>query len=75
MIFEGRGLPSAVICSDAFAATSDAMARLQGAPGYRYVTTPHPVAALTPDEVRERALRTLPEVTATLLAGGTQGTR
>ncbi|HLU54517.1 MAG TPA: UGSC family (seleno)protein [Pseudonocardia sp.] len=53
--FERAGLPAAVICSDAFAATADAMAALRGAPGYRYLTTPHPVAILTPDQVRERA--------------------
>jgi len=44
-----------VICSYAFKATADAMAEVQGAPGYVYVTTPHPVAGLTPEQVRERA--------------------
>jgi hypothetical protein len=44
-----------VICSDAFVATADAMAGVQGAPGYRYLTTPHPVAGLTAEQVRERA--------------------
>jgi len=44
-----------VICSDAFKATADAMADVQGAPGYAYLTTPHPVAGLTPEQVRERA--------------------
>ena len=44
-----------MICSDAFRATGDAMAEVQGAPGYRYLTTPHPVAGLTPEQVRERA--------------------
>jgi len=44
-----------VICSDAFKATADAMADVQGAPGYGYLTTPHPVAGLTPEQVRERA--------------------
>lgn len=53
--FERAGLPAAVICSDAFVATADAMAALRGAPGYRYLTTPHPVAILAPDQVRERA--------------------
>ena len=53
--FERAGLPAAVICSDAFGATADAMAALRGAPGYRYLTTPHPVAILTPDQVGERA--------------------
>ena len=37
----------AAICSDAFGVTADAMAELRGAPGYRYATTPHPVAVLT----------------------------
>jgi hypothetical protein len=44
-----------VICSDAFETTAEAMAQVQGAPGYGYLTTPHPVAGLTPDQVRERA--------------------
>jgi hypothetical protein len=58
-----------VICSDAFKATADAMAEVQGAPGYRYLTTPHPVAGLTPEQVRERAETVAGEV-ADLLAGG-----
>ncbi|HKF76136.1 MAG TPA: hypothetical protein VKF59_08330 [Candidatus Dormibacteraeota bacterium] len=44
------------------------MAGLRGSPGYRYVTTPHPVAVLGPAEVRERALAVLPEVVALLVA-------
>jgi hypothetical protein len=56
-----------VICSDAFKATADAMAGVQGAPGYRYLTTPHPVAGLTPEQVRERAEAVAGEV-ARLLA-------
>ena len=44
-----------MICSDAFKTTAEAMAEVQGAPGYRYLTTPHPVAGLTPEQVRERA--------------------
>ena len=56
-----------MICSDAFIATADAMAGVQGAPGYRYLTTPHPVAGLTPEQVRERAEAVAGEV-ARLLA-------
>jgi hypothetical protein len=58
-----------VICSDAFIATADAMAEVQGAPGYRYLTTPHPVAGLTPDQVRERAESVAAAVAAMLVAG------
>jgi hypothetical protein len=64
--FEAAGLPAAVICSDAFKVTADAMAELRGAPGYRYATTPHPVAVLTPDQVRERAAQVLDDVAALL---------
>ena len=55
VLFERHGRPAAVICTEAFKATADAMADVQGAPGYHYVTTPHPVAGLTPEQVRERA--------------------
>ena len=64
--FEAAGLPAAAICSDAFRITADAMAELRGAPGYPYATTPHPVAVLTPDQVKERAARVLDEVVALL---------
>ncbi len=57
-----------MICSDAFRATGDAMAEVQGAPGYRYLTTPHPVAGLTPEQVRERAEAVADEV-ANMLTG------
>jgi hypothetical protein len=62
VILEGRGIPAAVIVTDAFVAPASAMAEVQGAPGYHYVTTPHPVAVLTPDEVRARAESVLAEV-------------
>jgi len=64
--FEAAGLPAAAICSDAFRATADAMAGLRGAPGFRYATTPHPVAVLSPDQVRERAAQVTGDVVALL---------
>ncbi len=64
--FEQAGLPAAVICSDAFVVTADAMAELRGAPGYHYLRTAHPVAVLTTDQVRQRAKQLLPEVVAAL---------
>lgn len=60
--FEAAGLPAAAICSDAFRVTADAMADLRGTPGYRYATTPHPVAVLTPDQVKQRAAQVLDDV-------------
>ena len=59
-----------MICSDAFKATGDAMAEIQGAPGYRYLTTPHPVAGLMPAQVRERAEAVAGEVAALLTENG-----
>lgn len=66
---ERHGIPAAVICSDAYQVTADAMADHAGVPGYRYVTTPHPVAVLAPDEVRERARLCLKDVVALVTAG------
>jgi len=66
ILFEQAGLPAAVICSDAFVVTADAMAELRGAPGYHYIRTPHPVAVLTTDQVRERAKQLLPDVVAAI---------
>jgi hypothetical protein len=60
--FEAAGLPAAAICSDAFRVTADAMVELRGAPGYRYATTPHPVAVLGPDQVKQRAAQVLDDV-------------
>jgi len=57
-----------VICSDAFITTADAMSEVQGAPGYRYLTTPHPVAGLTAEQVRERAEGVAAEVAGMLTA-------
>jgi hypothetical protein len=68
IVFEAAGLPAAAICSDAFRVTADAMADLRGAPGYRYATTPHPVAVLTPDQVKERAARVLDDIVTLLTA-------
>jgi hypothetical protein len=67
--FERRGIPAAVVCSDAYRVTADAMADHAGMPGYRYVTTPHPVAVLALEEVRERARQCLKDVVTLITAG------
>ena len=58
-----------MICSEAFTTTAEAMADVQGAPGYRYLTTPHPVAGLTPEQVRERAEAVAADVAGMLSEG------
>jgi hypothetical protein len=70
VVFETAGVPAAVICSDAFITTADAMASLRGAPGYVYATTPHPVAVLTPEQIADRAKDLAPEIVQLLTDGG-----
>jgi hypothetical protein len=62
--FERAGVPSAVICSDAFDVTARATAEVQGDAEYRYVTTPHPVAALSAEQIARRAVELLAPVVA-----------
>ena len=66
IILEQSGLPTVVVCTDAFTASADAMAGLRGAPGYRYLKIPHPMANLTPDGVRDRAAAAVPEIVGML---------
>ncbi|GAA2892754.1 UGSC family (seleno)protein [Streptomyces mexicanus] len=66
ILLERHGVPTAVICSDAFTASADAMAELTGDGDFPYLTTSHPVAALTPGQVRERARQLLPAIVARL---------
>jgi hypothetical protein len=62
ILMEQRGVPSAAICTDALAASADAMARIQGAPGYKYAVVPHPVSSLDPSGVQEHAKLAAPQV-------------
>ena len=55
IVLEQAGVPAAVVTTDAFTASADAMARVRGVPGYKYLTVPHPMANLTEDGVREKA--------------------
>jgi hypothetical protein len=69
LALEAAGIPAVVVCTDAFRVTADAMAALQGSPGYHYVQTQHPVAPLGAEELRERAASALPEIVATITNG------
>ena len=69
LALEAAGVPAVVVCTDAFGVTADAMAALQGTPGYHYVRIQHPVAPLGAAELRQRAVGALPEVIATLTTG------
>jgi hypothetical protein len=73
VVLEAAGVPVAVIVTDSFRATADAMAALRGAPGYRYATTAHPVAVLEEEQVRQRAAQVIDDVIALLTDGGHAG--
>jgi len=62
MALERHGIPAAVICSDAFDVTARATAEVQGDPDYPFLTTPHPIAVLSADQVVRRAEQLLPAV-------------
>ena len=67
---EKRGVPAAVICTEPFASSAEAMARLGGIPDYPYVIVPHPLGSLSEEALRERAVQAAPDVLQILLAGG-----
>ena len=64
---ERLGTPTAVVCTESFKATADAMAGVRGAPGYRYATVAHPMAGLPGDQVRARAESVADEVVSLLV--------
>lgn len=68
LALEGAGIPAVVICAEAFTVSADAMATVQGNPGYQYVRTAHPVAPLDTEGVRKRAEEALPEIVTSLVA-------
>jgi hypothetical protein len=64
---EQAGVPTAVICTDAFESTSRAMAELKGDAGYPFILTDHPVANLTEEQIVSRADVLADQVTERLL--------
>lgn len=69
-MFEKRGIPAAVLITEPFRVTADAMAEMQQMPGYPYVVLPHPVTSLRPDAVRTRADAVTDAVERVLLLHG-----
>jgi hypothetical protein len=62
ILLERAGVPAASICTEPFAVTAAAMAEVQGFPGYRFVSTRHPIASLGQDELDGRAREVAPQV-------------
>ncbi len=66
--FEKLGIPAAVICTEEFVLTAQAMAKLCGAPDYPFVIIPHPIGSLTAEELQMRADMAKTQVENLLLA-------
>jgi hypothetical protein len=66
IVLEQAGVPAVVITTDAFKASADAMARVRGVPGYKYLTVTHPMANLTDDGVRDKAATAVPGIVGML---------
>jgi hypothetical protein len=62
IMMELRGIPAASICTDALRPAADAMASIQGMPGYRYAVVGHPVSSQGPEELAATAEVAVPQV-------------
>lgn len=62
ILLERSGVPAASVCTDKFRTTAEAMARLHGFDGYRFVTVPHPIASLELPELAGLAAAALDEI-------------
>ncbi len=69
IVFEQQGIPSASIITHVFQKTGEAMARTWGLKDFRFLSMPHPIANLTPDELDQRARDIVPKVVKLLLEG------
>ena len=56
-MFEERGIPGIAVVTEPFQPTGTAMATTWGLPGFRFASTPHPIANLTSADLDERAAR------------------
>jgi hypothetical protein len=62
IMFERAGVPAVSIVSDSFMLSAQAMARVQGFPGFEFIAVHHPVASLGADELRDRIQDVLPDL-------------
>lgn len=53
---ERIGVPAVAIVTEPFVASATEIARIEGLPGYRFVTIPHPIAGDDDDALRDKAI-------------------
>jgi hypothetical protein len=64
---EKRGIPTAIICSDAFLSLAKSVSMARGISAPRLVVIPHPLAGIAPDEVRKKAENAVDTIVAVLV--------
>jgi hypothetical protein len=52
---EKNGIPTAIICTDAFLTLAKSISTAKGISSPRLVVIPHPLAGISADEVRKKA--------------------
>jgi hypothetical protein len=55
ILLEKAGVPAVSIVTEPFRPTGEEMAKSWGAPEYRFLDMPHPIANLSEDELDQRA--------------------
>ena len=65
--FEKQGTPAVVVVTEPFVAAAEAMAQLNGMPGYPFVVVPHPFGSLDAAAVQARADDALARIERLLL--------
>ena len=60
--FEKRGIPAAVIITQAFRNAAAFQFRSKGMAGHATIELPHPVSNLSPDEIRALSLQIVSEI-------------
>jgi hypothetical protein len=66
--FEKRGIPAAVIITQAFRNAAEFQFRAKGMDGHPYIELPHPISNLKPEEMREVTLRYVDQLVRQLIA-------
>ena len=63
------GIPAATICTDHFVNTGQATATVWGVPEYPVIYMPHPLSALSDEEVQAEAQKLVGQVVRILTTG------
>jgi hypothetical protein len=66
LAFEDRGIPTVLLCTEPFMNSARDHAEAFGSPDYQAVQVRHPLASLTPEQVRARADEAIGGVIASL---------